>query len=38
VLPTPNVGTREAINEPEAGRAASFNSVEALVADLHEGG
>jgi DNA-damage-inducible protein J len=32
---TPNATTREAIGELETGKAASFSSVEALMADLH---
>ena len=32
---TPNATTRDAIDELETGKAASFGSVEALMADLH---
>jgi DNA-damage-inducible protein J len=33
----PNVTTRKAIAELEAGRGKSFSSIDALMADLHEG-
>ena len=34
---TPNVATREAIGELEAGKGALFDGVEALMADLRAG-